>query len=236
MCFHAVVYHIILDRCTKELLRTPIGIQTYTFTNHCSRKRKAEMTSNATKVKFFAIAMLYLMSQTHAACPETEYACANGPSGDDMCAWDGSSATYTESWAGSKHHDEARDSDQAVRRKIVATGCPNHAYVPVNPNCAGVQDYAIKIPAYPYFNGASYADALAAATDLSKEGGDVGLTLNGGAIYTAYAGSYDYDGDGDIDGDDVMSISSNAVSFRLFFMPVHTHTHTHTPVFRALSI
>ena len=137
-----------------------------------------------------------------------------------MCAWDGTSSTYTEAWAGSKHHDEARDTGaNAVRRKITAAGCPNHAYVPVNPNCAGIQSYTIRIPAYPYFNGASYAAALEAATDLSTQGGDVGLTLNGGAIYTAYAGEYDYDGDGDIDDNDVMSASSNAVSLRPLVRP-----------------
>ena len=163
--------------------------------------------------------------------PETCLCTANV---EAACAYDGSDAWYEESFGGSVHHTNSAGA-KAVRRNIVAGGCPNHEWYPVNLNCAGGQSYSahglspkprpprarlftppfceqVSIPAYPFFNGASYEDALAAATDLSEQGGDVGLTLNGVAIYTAWAGSYDYDGDGDIDEDDVMSETSNAVT------------------------
>jgi len=138
-----------------------------------------------------------------ATCMCTSY-------GDEVCDWSGASSTYTESFGGGTHHSNS--GYDSLHRDIVASGCANHDSYPINLNCGSVLDYAVSIPAYPFLNGASYADALAAATDLSVTGSDVGLTVNGVAIYTPWAGSYDYDGDGDIDDDDVVSDTSNAVS------------------------
>ena len=139
--------------------------------------------------------------------PET---CTCTQGGDNLCDSSGGSAAYSESFAGDLHHSNRRSN--SLRRNIEGRGCPNHDSYPVNLNCASWLNVSASIPAYPFFNGASYADALAAASDLSSQGGDVGLTLNGVAIYTPYAGSYDYDGDGDVDGDDVMSETANAVT------------------------
>ena len=129
------------------------------------------------------------------------------------CNVDGTSSSYSETFLGTMHH--GYNSQTILRRYIQASGCPNHDYATLNPNIGEVQSFAYSIPAYPYFNGESYQDALDNNfADLSRQGGDVGLTLNGVSIYTAYAGNYDYDGDGDIDDDDADAYgeTSNAVT------------------------
>ncbi len=132
----------------------------------------------------------------------------------DDCSSDGSSSKYEEMFLGSSHH--SYDNRNALRRYIQASGCPNHPYNNLNPNTGQVQDFEYSIPAYPFFNGASYADALEnGIVDISQQSGDVALTFNGVAVYTAWAGQYDYDGDGssyDDDDEAAYGEESNAVT------------------------
>ena len=76
-------------------------------------------------------------------------------------------------------------SGATARRVLTTNGCPNHKYEAVNPNSPHSQDVAVTIPAVPQ----SYDGAFGAALDLSAVGGTVGLTRNGGAIYSCYGGS-----------------------------------------------
>eukprot|EP00939_MAST-03C_sp_MAST-3C-sp1_P004494 g4494.t1 len=118
-----------------------------------------------------------------------------------------------ETFLGTLHH--VYDSRYALHRYIRANGCPNHPTNALNPNQGLIQNFTYSIPAYPYFNGESYQDALDNNyADISQTTGEIAITLNGVAVYTAYAGNYDYDGNGTIDSGDVdyYGFTSNAVT------------------------
>ena len=94
-------------------------------------------------------------------------------SATDYCATDGSDYSYSETQQG------------GVYRKISYNGCPNHIHTNAigdNPNRAVMSSKTFKVPMYPMYDTSEQ-------TDLSEQGGVVGITRNGAQIYSAYAGS-----------------------------------------------
>ena len=105
----------------------------------------------------------------------------NNGGGSSDCASDGSDYKYTESI-----------SSDGLTRTIVTTYCPNHPFKNLNPNKPIKSERTITVPAKPKYAGDS------AVTDLSEQGGSVGILFNGAMIYSPYGGtkygkSTDYD-------------------------------------------
>ena len=85
------------------------------------------------------------------------------------CAADGSDYTYSETLTGS------------TTRTIATNHCPNHPTLDLNPNSAQSGSATYTIPATPEYNTGQQ-------TDLSAVGAQIGVTFDGGMIFSAFAG------------------------------------------------
>ena len=92
-----------------------------------------------------------------------------GGGGGQACDASGLSAEYEESIEG-------------AMRRIVSSGCANHPMVRLNPNSGMRQDIDQLVPALPMIDETTQVS-------LGLRGGTVGVTINGGLIFSAYAGA-----------------------------------------------
>lgn len=86
----------------------------------------------------------------------------------DACDDAGGSAEYVESIGGAS-------------RRIVSSGCPNHPITRLNPNYGRLRNLDFEVPAVPQYDEG-------AERGLELTGGTVGVTINGGLIFSAYFG------------------------------------------------
>ena len=68
------------------------------------------------------------------------------------------------------------------QRTISFTQCPNHLWTAINPNDACSGSETLTVPSEPQYDSS-------AQTDLSAQGGTVGILYNGAALYSPFAGS-----------------------------------------------
>ena len=79
-------------------------------------------------------------------------------------------------------YEESITGGSVPMRRIVSSGCPNHPQVRLNPHNGRPQDIDQQVPAVPMIDEG-------AAVRLNLRGGTVGVTINGGLIFSAYAGA-----------------------------------------------
>ena len=85
-----------------------------------------------------------------------------------MCSADGSDYAYAEELT-------------PKYRKLATNHCPNHPFYDHNPNTAIAERRTYRLPRSPKYSAAQQ-------TDLSAVGGGVGVTFDGGFIFSAYGG------------------------------------------------
>ncbi|CAM9272910.1 unnamed protein product, partial [Ectocarpus fasciculatus] len=84
------------------------------------------------------------------------------------------SADYSESLSG---------TGTTMERQVGSTtGCPNHVHYSINPNSAKESVSDQSIPAYPML-----IDSSGGSTDLSEQGNQVAIMLNGVSVFSGYA-------------------------------------------------
>ena len=69
----------------------------------------------------------------------------------------------------------------ADSRKITTNHCPNHGFYDINPNTAIATESTYRIPLNPMYNPNE-------ETDLSQQGGGIGVLFDGGFLFSAYGG------------------------------------------------
>jgi hypothetical protein len=113
--------------------------------------------------------------------PTTTYATSDG-STDGVCAEDGSSYYYSETITGDG--EEIADEDKPAAIRYISTNmCPNHPYTVTapNPNVPYGVTKTYEVPLYPRVSSTD--------TDLTEQGGGVGVLFNGAFLYSAYGGT-----------------------------------------------
>ena len=94
----------------------------------------------------------------------------SGSSGATLptCATDGTDYEYAEAVSG-------------AQRTITSNHCPNHAYYDINPNYAVAASSTYSLPLHPKYSPSQQ-------TDLSEQGGGIGVLFDGGILYSPYGG------------------------------------------------